>query len=240
MTTNAEPRDGQAPGGTPDETPKDGQGQQNTVGKTYTEDQMKELVAAAAKAGATDVWNKFQSQADRQVAQVKKDAETETERLRRERDDFEQRLLTGMSSEERQEYLLKRVLERQNAPAVTPSQTPSQAPTDSSDQAAVAKEQIASALREVGIDPDKVDWNDLPNFAKSVVAQAKGGAATPPADQSGQTGDKDDSTGDDDEGDKAPPVDMSRSAGNETDITKMRPEDIIKSQKWTPIRGMDQ
>jgi hypothetical protein len=106
-----------------------------------------------------------------------------------------------------------------------------QTPDPEPDPAKYAEEmqgQIKVALKDLGIDPDKVDWGEgkspadsLKTFLGSVLAQSKFSESK--------------------SGDQVPKnnqVDTSRGTGESLDLTKVDPKELITRNVWQPIRGM--
>ncbi len=205
-------------GGTPEE-------------KTYSEAEVTALRESAKKEGQTESWRHFQSEADKQIAKARSEAGTRETELTGQINTLKSSHLESLPAEERRNAMVEELYKErfESKPASgTPGaqvQTPDPEP-DPAQYAAEMQGQIKVALKDLGIDPDKVDWGEgkspgdsLKTFLGSVLAQSKFSESKDPAPKNNQ-------------------VDTARGAGDSLDLTKVDPKELITRNAWVPIRGM--
>jgi hypothetical protein len=163
-------------GGTP--------GEQTSAPDTFTQEQVNEQIEAAKKDAINGVWSKMQSDKDHEVSGYKKLAEQAIETLKGLEAKDEATKIEAMSPDERTAYFSQKTYERSAGidPTSAPgspglssppaggapgADTPSGSETPGADQ---AKQVLAQAVKDAGLDPEKVDFSGgIGEFLKSVV-----------------------------------------------------------------------
>lgn len=205
--------------------------------KTYSEDEMAAAVAAAKKEGASESYGHFQSIADKRIAE----AENRNVELTKTISDMKEEHLKTLSPEDRRDAMIEELYKERHG--VQPSsQPPDKSTVNDAPPAASGntedemRKTIGTALESMGLDPSKVSWGDgkdsqadLKIFLGSVVDQVKAGQS----DDKGSEGDKNQEKPGGENN-----VDTSRGAGGVTDFNTVKPQDLIASEPWKPIRGM--
>lgn len=214
----------------PEDIEQDG-GTQETQG---TQEQLEAAIQAAReegkKEGQSEAHKHWQSVADKQIAAVREAAQGKLSEYEKHITELRQAQMETMTPEERNQALLKEVLDRLDRKESGPEQTETfsgsqTADFDSqekTDPRTEAQNQIAPVLKEMGVDLTKVDWGtDAPGvegmrrFLKSLADQWK----TPPHEHS-----------ESEEEQEANRVDSSRRTGsNQFDILKADPLDLISA-----------
>ena len=187
--------------------------------ETYSAEDVKKLVgeaaATAAKEADTKAYRRFQSDLDKATA-ANSNAEKEIA-------DLKKKQIEALPEDERLKAMIEELYKRTNAPPSTPKDDDGDKPTDSTDKPSDdPQEQAQTKLKEVakklGLDPDKLDFNDPEKFFKGIIEQTK-------------AGDKEE----DDEKEDA--VDGgSGSVGSMKDLTKVDPLELMKKGYRKPAR----
>jgi len=149
--------------------------------QTYDEATVQRLIAEAKQEGKTESWRHWQSLADKAVSSVA----AEKANLQKQLDELKARQLEGMTPEQRQAAMLEAIYERlQTGGGQATAPIPATPPPDSTsgpqdDSAAAIKQQVSDVLKEMGVDPAKVDWAEdtsgaeaMKRFIKSIASQA--------------------------------------------------------------------
>ena len=167
-------------GGTPETEEKGGED------KVYTEADVQTLVGKAKEDGKTESWRHFQSESDKKISVAKTQFEAESKVTGEKLAELQRARLDGMSPEERNQAMMETVYERLTSPAVPEKSTADKpnstedAPGPGSDSGtmAQARDEVGAALKEMGIDAEKVDWAEgvggpeaMKRFLKSIVDQ---------------------------------------------------------------------
>lgn len=135
--------------------------------KTYTEEEVQELLKGARQEGETKAYRHWQSVADKLVAAER----ANNQKLAEELQQLKNRMFEGLSPEDK----VKAVWEEINRGSVAnePSND-EEPPQDVGD----LRESINNTLKELGIDPSKVDWADdadgptaMKRFIGSIIKQ---------------------------------------------------------------------
>ncbi len=209
--------------------------------KTYSEDEVKVLVEAAGKEGSTKSWNHFQGVADKQIAQAKSEGTVREAELTSTINTMKAAHIESLPEDQRTAAMVEELYKDRagaisSAPAPDSKATVKESSVSDGDYEKQMRATIGTNLKELGLDPDKVDWGDgkdssesLKTFLASVVAQVK-------AEKSGNDGDKKDDSAGTKAGENN--VDTSRGAGNVLDINQAKPIDLVTANKWEPIRGV--
>lgn len=204
--------------------------------KTYTQAEVDTLLGTtkeeAQKEAVTNSWSRFQSEADKKIAEANKRGDTAVTELQ----ELKRQQMETLSPEERQRVQTDEIYKRMNseeptkvgadAPSGPQPQVEPSPPADSGQDE--AKAAVAKILQEEGIDPEKVDWGEgadpqeaMRRFIRSVKGQQSPPDEEPPPEQS-------------------PTPDTSRGAGPSADITKEDPTELItraySSGNWR-VRG---
>lgn len=201
--------------------------------KTYSEAELKELIEKARgeglKEGESKAHSHWQSVADQKVSQVMKATEEKLAASERELSEFRKARMESMSPEEQQAAMLREVYERltsgekasgskQETSGVDTKQGFETQKDSEKDSVKDARSQFDPVLKELGLDPSKVDWADdaqdmgtqIKRFVQSLIAQQK-------AEDKGPT----------EEEQEAERVNTSRSVGATKDILKADPWDLV-------------
>ena len=214
---------------------------ENTEPKTYSEDEMTEAISKSEKEGAAKSWSHFQSIADKEIAKERAEHGTRESELTKTIDTMKADAIGNLPESERlgamvEELYKDRHGEKSSSPAPD-SKSTSDTEVDQASYAKEMQEQIGGALKELGLDPTKVNWGDgkdgkesLKTFLGSVVEQVRGQDK-----DSADDDEKDEKSGDAKSGESK--VDTSRGAGSVSDVTQVKPIDLVTSDGWKPIRG---
>lgn len=219
-------------GGTPDDKTQAGDP------KTYTEEEVTAIRADVVKETTTAVYRDAQSRADKaisiKVAEIEQTSGTDRKRLEGELEEFRKTRFASMTTEERNAYMVEELYNRGTGTATatdsppadggkgkagTDDVPPASGQGDAPAAAAVAmKVKVGETLKEMGLDPEKVDWADGETDPTKAMTRFIGSIAKL---QSGQDPNETENGGDD--------IDLSRSAGAGVgDITKINPVDLIR------------
>lgn len=174
-------------GGTPEQS-----GDGAPAPETYTKEQVEQAVAQAQQ----QAWSHFQSVKDKEVNEVKSKAEQAVKAYQDMVQQQEQQKLESMSPEEKAAYFAQKTYEA-TLNGGSQSHNPSDGASSASAAGAMSNSQegaaqgqvgvagqpfdvINNAVKELGLDPTKVDFSGgLQGFLKSVVAQASASAKSP-------------------------------------------------------------
>ncbi|KKN77071.1 hypothetical protein LCGC14_0364100 [marine sediment metagenome] len=213
--------------------------------KTFSEDQVAELVAVGKKEGASESWRHFQSEADKQISAAKNEGSTREAELAKTIDTMKAAQIETLPVEERTRAMVEELYKdrggvKSSSPAPDSKATNDSPGVSNEEAEKQVRETIGNHLKEMGLDPSKVNWGtsldgneNLKALLGSIVDQAK----------AGQSSAGDDANKDDDKSGKSGQnnVDTSRGAGTSRDITQMKPIDLMTSGgKWEAIRGMEE
>ena len=217
---------------------KDGE---NTDPKSYSEDEVKALVDAANKKGASESWGHFQGVADKQIAEAKNVGSAREAELTSTINSMKADHISSLPEEQRTAAMVEELYKDRQGAKSSSTAPDSKATVKESealngDYEKQMRETIGGHLKGMGLDPDKINWGEgktgdesLKTFLASVVDQVK----------AGQSGDGDTKTKEDPDTKKSENnVDTSRGAGKSVDINQVSPLELVASQKWEPIRGM--
>ncbi len=205
--------------------------------KTYSEEEMATAIEGAKKAGATDSHSHWQSIADKAIATAKADGTARESELTNTIETMRTAHIESLPESERQSAMIEELYkdrheEKPSGPAPESKTIIEEPAFDEPKYAKDMQDQIGVVLKDLGLDPSKINWGDgkdsqetLKTFLTDVVEQAQG--------QSKEDPDVDD---DKPRGDNK--VDMSRGAGNVSDIYTVDPKELVSQDKWEPIRGM--
>ena len=217
---------------------------ENTDAKSYSEDEVKALTEAANKKGASESWSHFQGVADKQINEAKNEGGVREAELTKTIEAMKADHISSLPEDQRtaamvEELYKDRVGAKTSAPAPDSKATNKESGANEDYEKAM-RETIGGHLKGMGLDPDKINWGEgktgdesLKTFLASVVEQVKAGQGTG----------NDDNKTKDDPGDTKKSennVDTSRGAGNISDIFTVEPLALVTSQKWEPIRGMEE
>lgn len=210
--------------------------------KSYSEDEVKALVDAANKEGSAKSWTHFQGVADKQIAEAKTVGTAREAELTGTIDSMKAAHIAGLPEEQRtaamvEELYKDKVGGKSSTSAPDSKTTVKESGVNSGDYEKQMRATIGGHLKEMGLDPDKVNWGDgksgdesLKTFLGSVVEQVKAGKS---ADDN-----SDEKKNDSDAKKGENNVDTGRGAGKSVDINQVDPLALVSSQKWEPIRGM--
>ncbi len=215
--------------------------------KTYSEDEMAAAIAGAKKEGSTESWTHFQGVADKQIATAKFDGTAREAELTKTINSMKADHIQSLPEDQRQAAMVEEMYKDRGG-ANSSSQAPDNKTTvieskvSSGDVEKQMRETIGVNLKELGLDPGKIDWGDGKNsedslkiFLASVVAQVKAETSGGNGDKSGDKNDSDTKSGENN-------VDTSRAAGSVHDVYTISPKEVMASggKKWEPIRGMSE
>lgn len=215
--------------------------------KTYSEEEVATLKEEAKKEGASGSWSHFQSEADKQIAAFKNEGSAREAELTKTINSMKATQIETLPVEERTRAMVEELYKdrvgasQSSAPAPDSKATNDASEVSTEDYSKQMQKNIGSALTDMGLDPDKINWGEgqdgqaaLKTFLGSVVDQVKAG-------QSGSGSDAGD--GDKKDNPDAKPgennVDISRGAGKTLDVFSAKPQEIMALDgAWKPIRGM--
>lgn len=211
------------------------QGGEDNQPKTYSQEDLDKLIEETKKQAASEGYRLGQSHKDKEIAEMKRQwGETETQyekRLaEREKQDFDK-----MSPEEQDRYMVRKVYEKMYGSGENSSDSKTDSsPTNRTDDGRVSdpgdddsqsqvKETVNSVIKEMGLDPAKLDWGEdakdpadaLKRFVKSIASQQN----------ASQGNEKQDADDDDTEASR---VSRSRSSAATKDIKDVDPLELIR------------
>lgn len=186
--------------------------------KTYTEEEVKELLGNAKKEGQTEAYRHWQSVNDRVISAER----GKNEALNKELKDYRDKAFEALSPEEQNKALMREVRDKLDKPTAPKAEEPS-------DPAGVnVRESVNATLKEAGLDPSKIDWADdaqgpeaMKRFLKSIVTQVKPAEVKPSEEEV-----------------EANRVDSSKSAGGSIiNLKDIDTRDLISKALSKPFKG---
>ena len=149
-----------------------------------------------------------------------------------------------MEPDDRRNAMIEEMYANRNPPAPAATESTSKADQASAEEKQTKEAQdtvnasIKTALKDAGIDPEKVDMADnlqgpeaLKKFLSSIKEAAKTGTKS--------EGDGEGSESEEEEGDDSNRQSSSSSSGKSLDVTKVDPLDIMREAPREIIRGRD-